>query len=764
MPCSPSSAEVFEDNLAAWMSEFQKYLAYSNPALAESDAAKASVVDEVKAAICENVNLNLEKNEEEFAPYVRDFATLVWGQLMQVGLEPGKDALATEAIRFLTTLVNGVHHTLLQDEDGSTLRTIIQNIVIPNLRFRDSDEELFEDNYVEYIRRDIEGSDTDTRRRMACELLKALTAKFQQAVTQSVSGYVSSLLAEHAAAPESAWKQKDCAIYLVIALTVRGKSEAKGATLTNELVNVGDFFGAHILPELQAPPGRGHPVLKADALKFVTTFRQQIPKPGCLALLPSITVLLTSEHNVVHTYAALCVERMLTVRDAGVPRFGSADVLPLRDALLGNLFMGLTLPDSGENDYIMKAIMRLIAVLGSDAAPVALLCAERLAALLMVQAQNPRNPLFAHYLFESLALLVRHCAGQAELAPRLEATLFPPFQAVLQADVAEFAPYVFQLLAQMLEARPSPLPAQYMLLFPPLLSPQLWERPANVPALVRLLEAYLQRAPVELVQGGHLTGVLGVFQKLNASRAHDHEGFYILNALVQHLDSAAWQVHLPALWSLLLQRLQHSRTTKYSRSFCVFLALLIAKHGPGWTAAGLEHVQPGLFSMVLDQIWLPGLAGVSGDMERRLAAVAAVKVATDFPPVAASDAAQPLWGRLVEVSISLLTDEEDAGGNGAGDDEDDEQAAAAAVAMATGGGAATTAAGNVAYARLASASRPEREPVPEVGHAKQFVATSLAHAASQQPGRMAPRIAASLAPAYQASLAAMCAQAGVSIV
>ena len=125
---------------------------------------------QIKASICENVSLYLEKNEEEFAPFVRDFATAVWGQLMQVGLEPGKDALATEAIRFLTTLVSGVHHTLFHDEDGSMLRTIIHNIVIPNLRFRDVDEEVFEDNYVEYIRRDIEGSDTDTRRRMACEL------------------------------------------------------------------------------------------------------------------------------------------------------------------------------------------------------------------------------------------------------------------------------------------------------------------------------------------------------------------------------------------------------------------------------------------------------------------------------------------------------------------------------------------------------------------------------------------------------------------
>ena len=48
---------------------------------------------------------------------------------------------------------------------------------------------------------------------------------------------------------------------------------------------------------------------------------------------------------------------------------------------------------------------------------------------------------------------------------------------------------MFQIFAQLIETRPAPLPAAYMAIFPPLLSPQFWERPGNVPALVRLLQA-----------------------------------------------------------------------------------------------------------------------------------------------------------------------------------------------------------------------------------------------------------------------------------
>lgn len=68
---------------------------------------------------------------------------------------------------------------------------------------------------------------------------------------------------------------------------------------------------------------------------------------------------------------------------------------------------------------------------------------------------------------------------------------------------------------------------------------------SNIPRLDALYpphptpQAYISRAGAELSSRGFLPGVLGVFQKLLSSKAHDHEGFYILTALVEHLDMAA---------------------------------------------------------------------------------------------------------------------------------------------------------------------------------------------------------------------------------
>ena len=47
------------------------------------------------------------------------------------------------------------------------------------------------------------------------------------------------------------WKAKDAAIYLVIALTTRGSTQKLGATQTNSLINLMDFYASSVLPELQ---------------------------------------------------------------------------------------------------------------------------------------------------------------------------------------------------------------------------------------------------------------------------------------------------------------------------------------------------------------------------------------------------------------------------------------------------------------------------------------------------------------------------------
>merc|ERR1719305_347305 len=101
---------------------------------------------------------------------------------------------------------------------------------------------------------------------------------------------------------------------MMLALTIKGSTRAHGVSTLNELVNVMDFFNGHILPELQTPDVNALPIVKADAIKFVSTFRNQLgsPQNGGDQTLQSCTPVLVahlkSSHYVVHTYAAQCIE------------------------------------------------------------------------------------------------------------------------------------------------------------------------------------------------------------------------------------------------------------------------------------------------------------------------------------------------------------------------------------------------------------------------------------------------------------------------
>jgi exportin-2 (importin alpha re-exporter) len=263
----------------------------------------------------------------------------------------------------------------------------------------------------------------------------------------------------------------------------------------------------------------------ATCIKFVSIFRNQFSKEQFGALMPLMISHLGSPHVVVHTYAAAAIEKMLISKVDGPnntkhPKLDGSDLKPF----LGNMFTGLfSIVDNAEwneNEYVMKCIMRALNTAKDDLLDVVQIVLEKLTAALAHVAKNPKNPQYNHYLFESIAVLIRSVSSKdAAYTSAFEQFLFPPFQHVLQMEVVEFTPYVFQLLAQILEFRPegSGLGQAFGSLLPPLLTPTLWERKGNIPALARLLAAYLNKGSAEIVQQNLLLGILGVFQKVRVS-------------------------------------------------------------------------------------------------------------------------------------------------------------------------------------------------------------------------------------------------------
>jgi len=652
--CWQDLPQVFEDDFKMWNGEMLKYLTYSNALALQDEVAnedETGPVTMVKTSVCGTINLFMSKFEEDFVPYVQEFVKVTWEMLTTTGLEKRNDSLIANALCYLTAVAKSTQHAFFGNQQ--VLEQICLKVVLPNMKLRDEDEELFEDSPSEYIQMDIEGSDTDTRRRTACELVKGLCKNYEQLVTTTFGGYVQQLITEYTSNPATGWKSKDAAIYLVIALAVKGGTYSLGTTELNTSIPIMTFFEQHIVPELQDPDVNKYPILKADAIKFTTTFRNQVTAQMVPVILPLIINHLKSKEYVVRSYAAGCVEKLLSVKDGNVLRFTGQLIQPFLQPLLSSLFEVLTIgmggTDKWENEYTMKAILRVTGVAKGEMAPFVVPLLGQLNKVLECVCGNPRNPQFNHFLFETVASLIKFvCEANPAAVTQFEQVIMAPFQQVLVKEIDEFSPYVFQIFGQILELRSAPLPADYNTLFGGILTAALWERQGNVPALNLLLVAFIHKAP-EMV-ATQLEPVLGIFQRLISSKSLDHEGMNLFTNLFQSLPMAAIQDKVVMAFQVMLMRLQGSPTVKFKRALIRSMSLFVHQHGYAMLEQVLNQIQPGMIDQLLANVWLPEVQAISGFNNRKCVGVGLVKM-LETPEVQAKP---QVWMQILTATLKLI--------------------------------------------------------------------------------------------------------------
>ncbi|CUS11908.1 unnamed protein product [Tuber aestivum] len=644
-------APDFEENLATIMGLLHKYLTFTNPLLVTGDDDESGPLERVKAGICEFLQLFTTKYEDVFDEMLQNFVNSTWMLLTTTGPEPkydivsisnsplclGKEQQITKAVhahalQFLTAVARSGKHA----QNFSTvtvLEQVVEKIILPNMTLRASDEELFEDDPIEFIRRDLEGSDSDTRRRAATDFLRQLLEQFDKTVTEVVYKYINHYLQDYSSNPKANWRSKDTALYLFSSIAAKGTTERKGVTHTNLLVDVVEFFQSHIAADLIAPFEDVQPILKVDAIKYLYTFRSQLTKSQLSDAFPLLARHFGSPNYVVYSYTAITVERLLAMTSDGEPLFHPDDLRPYARDLFENLFrlieQAVTPEKIQENEYLMRCVMRVIIVARDTTGSLVEYVLGELIKITGVVSKNPSNPRFIHYHFESLGGIIRFVApGQPE---SLENALHDPFMAVLGQDVTEFIPYVFQLLALLLESdAPAPLPRRYKDLMTPLLTPALWESRGNVPALVRLLQAIMARGASHFVENNQLSAILGIFQKLVASKLTEVHAFELLEACFIYFPLSTLQPFVKDIFIILLTRLNGSKTDALSQRFARFFYFLAARDkdgtGPDFVVGTIDAVQAGIFGQLYGAVVLPDTQKLQRPADRKIAVVGLTKL------------------------------------------------------------------------------------------------------------------------------------------
>ncbi|KAI0825963.1 importin alpha re-exporter [Irpex lacteus] len=740
----------FEDTHAAFFGPpeglFLKFLVWDPPQLqGDPDDTTASLPSQIKTGMLEIAELHVKLYPEvmQASGAVPALVSSVW-DLIGGGRRTsiGDDGLVSQSLRFISTAIRSGHYKeLFSSKD--TISNLLQGVVVPNIVLREHDIEQFEDDPLEYIRTDLSlpaasglglGShDAMTRRQAAADLVRALVSSGLEAETTEVAGaYINQGLQDYNnnKTKEDSWKSKNTAVYLLTAVATRGSTTQQGVTSTNALVDVVKFFSDHIFQDLQAPAGSVHPLLQVDAIRYLYTFRTQLTKPQLLSVLPLLVTHLNSDNYVCYTYAAISIERILFIKQANQLLFSQADVhesaRPLIDALLKKIEQAGTPEKVAENDYLMRCVMRVIITARSSLVDGYDTILTRLVNILGVISKNPSNPNFDQYIFESISALIRFIvSARADTLPTFEQALFGPFTFILQSDIDQYIPYVFQLLAQMLDLHTQEVPAAYRELLPFLLTPAAWTQKGSIPGLVKLLKAFLTHDSQHIVANNQHLNVYGIIQTLLKSKANDAWGFELLQAAYQSLPQSALADARRVLIMAMLTRLQTSKTDKFVYYFVLFLLFVSAINveglTPDFTVEVFEGIQPNLWPQILSNFVLPQVPKLP-TKDRKLAAVGLTKLLTQSthmlrePVVQAWPATFTALARLFSEPQYLTKNDEDPDAVITSIDFEEQNAGYQA-----------------AYSRLAASEGAQVDPVAYVRDPREFLGQELVRLSKTDP-------------------------------
>jgi exportin-2 (importin alpha re-exporter) len=357
----------------------------------------------------------------------------------------------------------------------------------------------------------------------------------------------------------------------------------------------------------------------------------------------------------------------VSTRSIRTPRISPLDMRPILGALLPAVISALE-NSSRADEYLMRLLLRVITVSKTEISPYAQQILTVAAQVLSSVIQNPPNPLFCHYLFEVISALVSFSGNQSNVA-MLEAGLVGHMQTILAQDLTEFGPYAFQVLSQLMALHSSELPSMYSDVIPPLLVPSMWDRRGYVRGMVLYLESYIKKDSSAVVRDGRLEPILGVFNKLVASKATDHLGIQLLCTILETYDAATMATYMNAIVRVLVTRLHAAKTPKYVQNLLYCLSLIVIRFGVETLVKSLDVLQQGLMAMLLSQVWINEVPSVMRPTDRRICAVALADIAcaTDL---CRTEPYKSLWSSMLTATVALIEGVQTDAGDDVSDEED----------------------------------------------------------------------------------------------
>lgn len=567
-PCAAAS----EFNVHFWVCAFEGFLTDHQTIVQDSpklyDAAAA-----VCGAVYENIALLVHGNERAVKPLLPSLVTRACELLVTEDIaSDARKPWTVSGLRFLSTVARSSYYALLLSNDTQVLSAPCWRVITSNIAVQET----------------LVDETVDARSSQACDLLEALAATSPVLIISAAREQVDALLLS------SSTGAKRAAIKLIICSIP--KTEAQF---------ISEFFSLHVLGELLNATDT---TLQVAALAFTITFCAEIRRDGLLLAWPGIERLLEEKRNNVHTYAASCVARLISLTE------GKGAVTA---ALLARLFRIFSMPGSEDNEPAIKAVVCAITHIDVQDAHLVVYCTRQLSHVLTRSVQRRYNVTFLTYVYHVITDLVS-LARKTTLQATIESIVFSCWIYVLNCGDDACVVCMLHALTRMVNEQSSDeISDAYLEFFRIVLNPVHWQKNSTFKPMANVVCAYVQRSSQQLTHSGYLEGILGVFQKLLASKTHSHDGFTLLCTLGLHVSVDAWGTHLSTIWKLLFHKLfLNPRDKVCAKGLVLFMSLIATLHGVHAVRSTMASIQEGIFEMIINDVFVKQIEAFVNPEER----------------------------------------------------------------------------------------------------------------------------------------------------
>ncbi|KAK1938616.1 hypothetical protein X943_002734 [Babesia divergens] len=588
--------ECCEDNASVYLGGLIELLRFSNPVVSQMDSA--GIVMKLKVAICKLMRYYAERYQEVFHPYVftciEDVVAICRG-LSQQGED---DRLCSAILDFLTAAAAthwGPHAGRISPfTNADFLAEMMQTIILPNIGFRECDLFLIDDSPAEFIQRELDTGSGHSRRFSAINFLKKLVSTYGEMVQHILNKFAQNV--------SGANDHKLKELYLQLIICSNFKS--------NVGFNVQGYFSEHLkgdlLRESQSRQNNQENVLIVmGLLKFVFTFKKQLSDSELASMIGPICAFLGHENDAVRFLAAETVSRILPL----VCDHKSQLTQPLLQALECLLNR---MRSEEANEFYVHCTMRIFLFLRRDVRQSGFMMLDIVVELIKSASNNPVNPVYNHYLFECLSVLLRiHLeAGSMEAVARIEETLIPTIAIIIQQEMHAFVPYSLQILYVLLRATQRSTDT-YVQLFKHLTYLESWRAStANAQGAAKLLVCYFERHTMfEKEIASDMEKILSIFHFCLTHRKLSLVALELLNGIIRYLPVKFYEKFLSSIVTVLLTFIHNMKVNDSIPKVVTSMALLatylqMQQYSMGFVDI-LESIQAGISQNFLQVVYVP---------------------------------------------------------------------------------------------------------------------------------------------------------------